>query len=370
MASPVKAKFLIAAGILATGAYVAFGLRVRADRAARVAPPPGEIRGAYHVHTTRSDGRGSLDDAVRAAKEAGLQFLVVTDHDVLAPEEQGYRDGVLVVEATEVSTSFGHVVALGVPRALTAAEREGDPLGAIRDLGGVAVVAHPLHPRRPFTGWDRGPWRGFEVISNDTAWHAVLHERAVGKVAEAALALPWDSARSVLALSAFPDGELRRFDEELRAAAAKRGAPSPAKVLLCSADAHGYPSYRAAFAAFSMHLPVALTGDGARDARAVVEALTRGTGTCVLDGEAPGRVLRLGRGRKAGTLEAGPASLLWGATSVLVRDGVVVPHVVIAGPNALLGVVRCEDGCGPGNYRLELRRGERPWIFTNPVAIE
>lgn len=370
MARPVKRKLLIVAGVLALGGYLAFGLRVRAERAARVAPPTGEIRGAYHVHTTRSDGRGTLDEAVHAAKQAGLQFLVVTDHNVLAPDEQGYRDGVLVVEGTEISTTFGHVVALGVPRALTDAERAGDPLGTVRALGGVAVVAHPFHPRRPFSGWDRGPWRGFEVISNDTAWHTVIHEHEVGKVALAALSLPWDSARSVLALCDSPDDELQRFDEELRKAAARPGAPTPAKVLLCSADAHGYPSYRAAFEAFSMHLPIVLSGDGARDARAVVDALAGGTGACVFDGTAPGRLLRLGRGRKPGTLEAGPAGLLRGATSVLVRDGLVVPHVVVAGPNAALGVVRCEDGCGAGNYRLELWRGDAPWIFTNPVAIE
>ena len=370
MARPVKRKALIVAGVLATGAYLAFGLRVRADRAVRVAPPTGEIRGAYHVHTRRSDGRGTLDDAVRAAKQAGLQFLVITEHNLLAPEDQGYRDGVLVVVATEASTSFGHVVALGVPRALTPGEREGDPFGAIRALGGFAVAAHPFHPRRPFTGWDRGPWLGLEVVSNDTAWHTVVHERAVGKAALAALSLPWDSARSVLALCDSPDDELHRFDEVLRAAAGAPGGRAPAKVLLCSADAHGYPSYRAAFEAFSMHLPVDLTGDGARDARAVVDALVRGTGACVFDGVAPGRILRFGRGRKPGTLEAGPTALLRGATSVLIRDGVVVRHVVMAGANAALGVVRCEDGCAPGNYRIELWRGGAPWIFTNPVAIE
>lgn len=366
----MKRKALIVAVVLAAGAYVAYGLRVRSERAARTTPPAGEIRGAYHVHTNRSDGRGTLDDAVRAARQAGLQFLVVTDHNVLAPGDQGYRDGILVVEGTEASTSFGHVVALGVPRALTESERAGDPFGAIRALGGFAILAHPLHPLRPFTGWGRGPWRGFEIVSNDTAWHAVLHGRDVGKAAMAALALPWDSARSVLALSDSPDDELHRFDDELRAAGAKAGAQSPAKVLLCSADAHGYPSYRAAFEAFSMHLPVVLTGDGERDARAVVDALVRGTGTCVFDGEAPGRIVRLARGRKPGTLEASPASLLRGATTVLVREGVEVPHVVVAGPNGAAGVVRCEDGCAPGTYRLELWRGERPWIFTNPVAIE
>jgi hypothetical protein len=239
MARPVNRKALIVAGVLVLGAYLAFGLGVRSRRAIRVPPAAGEVRGAYHVHTARSDGRGTLDEVVRAAKEAGLQFVVVTDHNVLTPEEEGYRDGVLVVEGTEVSTGFGHVVALGVPRALTPEERDRDPLGTIRALGGEAFVAHPFHPRRPFTGWDRGPWRGFEVVSNDTAWHAVVHERALGKAALAALALPWDGARAILTLGDSPGDELRRFDEELRASAGAPGAHAPARVLLCSADALG-----------------------------------------------------------------------------------------------------------------------------------
>ncbi len=370
MARPVKRKALIVAGVLVVGAYLAFGLGVRGRRAVRAPPAAGEVRGAYHVHTTRSDGRGTLDEVVRAAKEAGLQFVVVTDHNVLTPEEQGYRDGVLVVEGTEVSTAFGHVVALGVPRALTPEERDRDPLGTIRALGGEAFAAHPFHPRRPFTGWGRGPWRGFEVVSNDTAWHRVVHERALGRAARAALALPWDGARAVLALSGAPGDELRRFDEELRAAADVPGAPAPAKVLLCSADAHGYPSYRAAFEAFSMHLPLTLSGDGAQDARRVVAALAGGTGACVFDGEAPGRIVRVGRGREAGTLEAGPVDLLRGGTVVLLRDGVALRHTLAEGSNAALAVVRCEGGCPPGRYRLELWRDGRPWIFTNPVSIE
>jgi len=386
MARAVKRKSLIPAVVVALTVYVVFGVRVLAERAERVAPAAGEVRGAYHVHTSRSDGRGTLDDVVRAAREAGLQFVVVTDHNILVPEEQGYRDGVLVVQGTEVSTAFGHVVALGVPRALTPEERDRDPLGAIRSLGGEAIAAHPFHPSRPFTGWDKGPWRGLEVVSNDTAWHSALHDREIGKVVHAALALPWDGARAVLALADSPADELRRFDEELRAAAARPGAPLPAKVLLCAADAHGYPSYRAAFEAFSMHVPVSLTGDAARDARAIVAALAGGTGACVFDGEAPGRLVRLGRGRAAQApaigdglergfprgraLEAGPPALLREASTVLVRDGVAMRHEILAGPNPALAAIDCEGGCPPGSYRLELWRRGRPWIFTNPVSIE
>jgi len=145
----VKRRVLIGAVLVATAGYLVFGLAVRAARAPRPAPPPGEVRGAWHVHTTRSDGRGTLDEVVRAAREAGLQFVVVADHNVLTPEERGYRDGVLVVEATEASTRYGHVVALGVPRALAPEERETDPLGAIAALGGEAILAHPFHRHQP-----------------------------------------------------------------------------------------------------------------------------------------------------------------------------------------------------------------------------
>ena len=194
-----------------------------------------------------------------------------------------------MVPATEVSTPYGHVVALDVPRALTREERDRDALGTIAALGGQAVLAHPFHPRRPFTGWGRGPWRGFEIVSNDTAWHRVLSDRAAGKIVRAAAALPWDGAGAVLALSDDPADELARFDAE-RGAARASGGP---RVLLCSADAHGYPGYRAAFEAFSMRVPVERSGDADTDARAVTAALLDGSAACVFDGVAPAGRVRL-----------------------------------------------------------------------------
>ncbi|HET8732371.1 MAG TPA: PHP domain-containing protein, partial [Anaeromyxobacteraceae bacterium] len=144
-------------------AWVANGLHTRSRRAARPAPPPGEMRGAWHVHTTRSDGRGDVAEVVRAAREAGLQFVVLADHNVLAPEDAGWRDGVLVVPATEISAPYGHVVGVGLPRELTKEERQKDALGTVAALGGQSVLAHPFHPGRPFTRWSRDDWAGMEV---------------------------------------------------------------------------------------------------------------------------------------------------------------------------------------------------------------
>jgi hypothetical protein len=331
------------------------------------------VRGAWHVHTTRSDGRGSLAEVVAAARAAGLQFVVVTDHNVRSGEAQGYHGGVLVVEGVEASTRYGHVVALGVARALTAAERDGDPLGAIAALGGEAVLAHPLHPRRPFGGWGDGPWRGFEIVSNDTAWHALVHGHDWGKAARAVALLPWDRARAVLALADDLADERARFDAELRAARGAEGR-RPARVLLCSADAHGYPSYRAAFEAFSMHLPVALSGEAAADARAVSAALLDGRAACVFDAVAPAGGVTLSRARGGGaafelSVEAPDLSL---ARFTLLRDGAPLAQGAPAahGGRAVVRLACGTGGCGPGDYRVEGTWDGRPWIFTNPVTIE
>jgi len=185
---------LLALGVALLG-WLGWGLAVVwPGRAARPAPARGELRGAWHVHTTHSDGRGTLDEVVGAARAAGLQFVVITDHNVLSPGDAGWHDGVLVIEASEASSRFGHVVAVGLPRALTRAECDGEPLDVIAALGGQAVLAHPFHPRRPWSGWEREPWRGLEVVSNDTAWGEIMVGRGWGRVLPGLAALPFDPA--------------------------------------------------------------------------------------------------------------------------------------------------------------------------------
>jgi len=381
----VKRVLLYALGLLAA-AWVFYGGAVRTGRADRISLPAGEIRGAWHVHTTRSDGLGTIDEVVKSARAAGLQFVVVADHNVLTPDDAGYRDGVLVVQATEVSTEFGHVVALGVPRALTDEERRGDPLRAIAALGGEAIVAHPFHPRRAFTGWDAGAWRGIEVVSNDQTWHQALADRAVGTIAVGLLRLPWDPPQGILTLVGAPRRELERFDEALRGAPARGGRPP--RVLFCSADAHGYPSYRAAFEAFSMHLPMELSGDAGRDGPAVIRALLDGRAACVFDGVAHAsgvRLERAGPGRVVlsldavfGTdLEVFARRVVHGAQAprvILSRNGAgagETPAALVDGRNAVdLGGLCGAGGCGPGLYRAEVLLGTRPWILTNPVELD
>jgi hypothetical protein len=366
----LRRRLLALAGLLLL-AWAAWGVRVRARTAPRPPPPPGELRGAWHLHTTRSDGRGTLDEVLAAARAAGLQFLVVTDHNLVTPAEAGWHGGVLVIEAHEASTRWGHVVVAGAPRALSQAERDGQPLEAIRALGGAAVLAHPLHPARPFQAWGQEPWRGLEVVNNDAAFGEVVAGHGPGRLLAALATLPFDGAQAVLALLPDPARALAALDGALRGAppgpVRPDGRRAPGRVLLCAADAHGLPSYRAAFEAFSMHVPVTPSGDGAKDGAAVLAALLDGRAACVFDGVAPAAGVRLAEEGDGTLLLTASGAPLEPAGARLVRDGAAV-GAAEAAPGGVR--FRCPGGCGPGTYRAEAALGGRPWILTNPVLVE
>ncbi len=68
-----------------------------------------DVRANLHVHSAFShDSRGKLDDIVTAAKAAGTQVLLFTEHpadhyDVFRDGHQGRRDGVLLIPGAETN---------------------------------------------------------------------------------------------------------------------------------------------------------------------------------------------------------------------------------------------------------------------------
>ena len=66
-------------------------------------PTHFEYHGNIHMHTTHSDGFGSFEELIDGAVKGGLDFVYVTDHNVLVREqEEGYRRGVLTLVGQEV----------------------------------------------------------------------------------------------------------------------------------------------------------------------------------------------------------------------------------------------------------------------------
>ena len=138
------------------------------------ASPAPVLAGAFHVHSNRSDGSGSIDDIAAAAARAGLQFVILTDHGngTRAPELPAYRSGVLTLDGVEISTAGGHYAVVGMPQApYPLAGEPRDVVEDVRRLGGFGIVAHGDSPRTElqWTDWSAGV-DGLEWLSLDTAW--------------------------------------------------------------------------------------------------------------------------------------------------------------------------------------------------------
>lgn len=110
------------------------------------APPTDgliHISGVVHVHTVHSDGGGTVGDVIKAGQLSDLDFVIITDHNNLdAKPMEGYHGSVIVLVGTEISTTAGYVLGLGIPdpvfRFSGGAE---DALEDVRDLGGVSFAA-------------------------------------------------------------------------------------------------------------------------------------------------------------------------------------------------------------------------------------
>lgn len=106
-----------------------------------------------HCHTTRSqDSRLSPVDAVITARDAGLDAVCFTEHDVLWAVDEvralSREHGIPVLAGVEVSTEIGHVLAYGLPEFDLSLRRFSLLVERARECGAALVLAHPY--RRHF----------------------------------------------------------------------------------------------------------------------------------------------------------------------------------------------------------------------------
>ena len=109
------------------------------------------LRGNLHMHTTRSDGRLSYEEAVARYERAGYDFIAVTDHWVRS-EKGTTAGGMLLLSGCEynigdtVQQGVYHIVGVGMETALALERTEKSPQRIIDEInaaGGVAILAHP-----------------------------------------------------------------------------------------------------------------------------------------------------------------------------------------------------------------------------------
>lgn len=303
-----------------------------------------QMSGLYHVHSARSHDSKLTDGFIaKHAAALGHSFVILTDHNLQDATAISLRDHVLMMSATELSTPPGHICAIGAQSTLLQdATRLKNPPQAIRDAKGIAVVAHPSCPKRPYRGSLEAA-DGLEIVNvASTARTLWRHPRDLLELFSS-----WPRASRAFSLM-----QTYRPDET---ALARWDAPRETPLGgFCAADAHGRFDLKTNLMAW--HLVVDLPHGSRLSGDAIVAALRDRRFVCVAGafGRDPG--LRFlagpsGHGRESLLLRRDAEDASAGVLRLL-RDGVEMRRT--AGDT--LVVEHPDPGLWRGEYMLWVPR--------------
>ncbi|OGO63178.1 MAG: hypothetical protein A2Z45_07870 [Chloroflexi bacterium RBG_19FT_COMBO_55_16] len=344
-----------------------------------------------HMHTMYSDGHGTHAEIAQAALRAGLDAVIVTDHNILVSGlSDYYQDGdrrVLLLVGEEIhdrarDPQKNHLLVVGAGRELIQlAEEPQRLLDGIRDAGGLAFIAHPVDPPAPVFGEPDISWVDWEVqdYTGLELWNAMSEFKSHMKSRARAIFYAFNPKQ--VARGPFPEA-LRKWDELLA-----KGRPV---VAIGGSDAHAFPAhlgplrrtlfpYEFHFRSVNTHLftPEPLNGEATNDRRLILEALRLGHAFVGYDLPAPTRGFRYTAQGKDGSA--------WMGDELSAQNGVTLQihlprraecHLLKDGK--IVKTWRKREICTyitaeAGVYRVEVyiqylgrRRG---WIFSNPIYV-
>jgi len=370
-------RWLIAAACLAVGAAAGCVIWF-ADRDGAPAPPESAYCwGAFHVHSTFSDGLGTLPEIAAAARDRGVSFVILGDHGAPNPAAGALDrtvDGVRFCGGSETSHPDGHLLVAGlnrIPRYVLPPSPP-DAIADVQALGGFTVLLYPEWKKYRWRYWedDFRP-QGIEVLNLFSA----LREAEVIQQIDMVMTAPFGDFHILKALRR-PQAEIRRWDELLA-----RGMTYG----FFGLDLHGgfrsildlpvrVPSYRMGFGLLALGIRRTDAGDP-------MAAVRRGDFFSVVRGAAvpdrfefsarqdghripPGRIVSRGRA----SLEIEVAVSGYATRIVLFRDGQAYRQT----DAGRLELTDAPDGM----YRAEVYlrdhpslAAEMPWICSNPIGV-
>jgi hypothetical protein len=333
-----------------------------------------------HIHSTHSDGTGTVPEIARAAARALADVVLLTDHDTVAARtlgEEGWYDDVLLLAGEEISPiGRDHYLAFGVDRHVRHSGLDAAGIcRAVRDAGGFGFAAHPFsegserfkRPGMPFGDLDCDALDGIELWSfaNDTG-------EAIGGIP----ALIRFLAMPGRVLDHPPERNMRRWDELCR---------ERRVIAIGGLDAHQFGkrvgpvvplrimAYHRTFRFIRTHVLCAEppARELERDRELVFDALREGRCYIAVDSVAPATGFRfeaddlpMGGEAPAGRRTLSVRTPL-AAGLRLLRDGAEIASAE--------GTSLDADVEEPGVYRVEARRRakgrERTWILSNPIYL-
>ncbi len=344
-----------------------------------------------HMHTRYSDGSGLHKDIAAAAFKAGVDVVIVTDHNILVNGFEGYykekNKKILMLIGEEVHDQArdpqkNHLLVFGANREMaTFAENPQHLINQVRDSGGLAFLAHPDDPEaKAFKETDIS-WEDWSVqnYTGIELWNALSELKTVvpTKLHGAFYAL----FPALVAHQPIPN-TITKWDELL-----SYGRPV---VAIGGSDAHALllnlgPIYRVIFP-YEFHfrtvnthtlLSEPLSGDVNTDRTLIYKAMAAGHCFVGYDMPAPTRGFRFtaqGRDASATMGDEIPAKggvtlqvkLPSAAEILLLKDG----QVIQTWKNQTAGTHITTE---PGVYRIEAYRRylgkRRGWIYSNPIYV-
>jgi hypothetical protein len=354
-----------------------------------------EIIVNLHMHTRYSDGSGTHKDIAEAAIRAGLDAVIVTDHNVFVQGVEGYYRSTAPLQPRRVLLLIGqeihdqdrlpqknHLLVFNANRDL--ASLADDPqvlVNGVAEAGGLSFIAHPWDPAAPafnetdisWEAWDVQGYTGLELWNGLSELKTLVPTKLHG-----------------LFYAFFPQfighapirATLQKWDELL--ATGKR------VVAIGGSDAHAlhmrmgpfsrviFP-YEFHFRTINTHvfIPEPLSGDASTDKKMIYQALAAGHCFVGYDLPAPTRGFRF----RAHGLEH---TAIMG-DEIPARRGVTLhaytpfkADITLLKDGIPLGTWRNQqtlthNTSEPGVYRVEAHRTylgkKRGWIYSNPIYL-
>jgi hypothetical protein len=350
------------------------------------APNAYSYRGSIHNHTVHSDGTGTVEELVAAAARAGLDFLIITDHNILVDQSlQGWHGDVLLlidieVHNPELKPERNHCLTLNVSEDVTPFGKDPQELiDAVRARGGLTFLAHPIDPPGklipecfPWTEWDIEGFTGVELWNYMSEFRPYATSKA--KAVVMAYFPHWFTT------GPWPE-MLAKWDELLQKqpTAAIGGPDAHAQVYHLGPLKRRFLPYEDCFRAVNTHIitPVPFNRDVEHDKRLVYEALGAGRAWIGYDLLRATEGFRFVAETGAGTAHMGDSVSLADAPLLRVETP-ASGHIKLI--RAGSGVVAETKGRElvhrpqePGAYRVEVWKRwwfkPRGWIFSNPIYV-
>jgi hypothetical protein len=344
------------------------------------------LRGNLHIHTTLSDGTKTHDELARLAEVAGLDFLIVTDHNTYQPGLDGRVGNTLVLVGEEVHDpgrlpQSSHTLCFNIRKDMF--EYAADPqvlIDAVAEQGGFAFLAHPFErdvaeflpePNISWRDWDVTGYEGIELWNYMSEFKSVLKNKAQ--------AILYAYLPALAIRGPYPE-TLRKWDELLqtRRVAALGGSDAHGTVYRLGPLSREVQPYDYLFRCINTHLlsQEPLTGELEHDKAVIYGTLRAGHG--FLGYGQPGPIAGFTFWARSGNAEATMGEVLPLQASLelrvtvpararlrLVRDGQTLTEAY--GDRLTLVSHR------PGVYRVEAYRRyygrQRGWIFSNPIYV-